>query len=291
MHRPLFMALLVISAPDLAFGQMSSGPGAMVIDSATVLRIDAPVNWTLDPGTSLVNNGIILLGPEATITEQTGAPISGDGVERIALTFAGPLVGEEPGGLGLALTTSTSPDSLMVVRGHRSYTDTSGTMSIARWFDVRSTMPVTGASLALHYDTTELNGASEADLALGRASAGDSLWTSYPTLSDLNMHVATAPMVDSLGLFTLFPFTLSTGSPAHPEALAWHLGPIPAHENIFVLGPSGATLTHAVLVDAHGRIVRSLGRIISGTAIELAGLAPGAYMLQADRTTVPFLVR
>ena len=78
--HPLIASLLVTG---VASGQMVLDSGtSLILTNSTHLRIEAPINFTIATGASLVNDGLIVFGPQAELDEQAGAPITGTGTER-----------------------------------------------------------------------------------------------------------------------------------------------------------------------------------------------------------------
>ena len=51
--------------------------GSMTIQEGTLLRLEGPITWTIEPGASVSNSGVIDLGTEATLVEPLGGPIQG----------------------------------------------------------------------------------------------------------------------------------------------------------------------------------------------------------------------
>lgn len=270
--------------------QVMSGPLHMTVDSATTLELRGPIAWDPGAAATVINNGSIVFGPDATLNEHAGHPITGLGTERTTLVRTTPLVNLDPGGLGATLSTSMAPDTLTVVRGHLAATDTGGGQSIDRWYALRSSDPITDPVIRFHFDTTELNGANEADLTLERAIASIPFWMSYPGIVDLIGNTVMSSLVDSLGIFTLFPTTLSTGAPDENASDLWTLGPMPAYDRVHLRGPSTMDLKAVVLIDAQGRIARNLGDLGNGSSILLSDLAPGTYFLRSqDRVILPLV--
>lgn len=293
----LFLLLAFLARNTSA--QMATTAGTtLAIDAGTSLRVETPLTWSIADGATVVNNGTIVLGPEADLQEALGAPITGGGTERTTRTLAGPLNVEAPGGLGLAITTDAALGTTTVVRGHLSHTDTSDAVSIARWYRV---LPANNsglnAMLGFGYDATELNGITELGQVVHIATSGDTVWSPLsssvlPVASTVN-----AGPVDSLGHFTTFEgeVPMDIGA-AHAAGALPYLVPTVATDRVFLHLPEGMRISRIEVIAMDGRMLQritgDLHAQAGGTPIDIDRLPPGRYVLRLDgRTTLDLIKR
>lgn len=290
--------LLVLLARN-ASAQMATASGTtLAIDAGTSLRVEAPLTWSIADGATVVNNGTIVLGPEAGLQEAPGAPITGSGTERTTRTLAGPLDAEAPGGLGLAITTDAALGITTLVRGHLSRTDTSDAVSIARWYRV---LPTTNsglnAMLGFGYDATELNGITELEQVVHIATSGDTVWSPLNSSVLSVASTVNAGPVDSLGHFTTFEGEVPMDVIAAYAAGALpYLVPTVATDRIFLHLPEGMRVSQVELIAMDGRTLqRTTGDLhaqAGGIPIAIDRLPPGRYLLRLDgRTTLDLIKR
>lgn len=288
---PLLLLGLVPLWP--AFGQMVVPGGTSVhVEAGTSLRIEAPLTWTLAAGSSVVNDGLITLGSETRLDEETGAAITGLGTERITLDLPAPVNAEDPGGLGGVISTDIAPGNTLVVRGHVPYTDYSGQMSIARWIDFSPANNAgSNATLSFRFDPSELGGMAETEQRLHIRAAQDVWWFLSGNV-DTGNHTVSTNGLDSLGLFTTFDEDLPNSIPVEGIGARFTL-----------LGAPGAPLFLNVPVDERVETLHIYGNngtlLLSARPRWSAGLhalpafhpAAGVYHLRVnDRHDLPFLV-
>jgi hypothetical protein len=197
------------------YGQLQVLTGTSVnIAPGTTISINSPTQDTLKiaSGASVVNNGIILLGQSVVISEQSGFPISGNGYEQYSNVYSSPLLGTEPGGLGLRINTTGITDSLTIQRTHLPLTN-SGISGISRVYKVISeNNSGLGADVDFYYDPIELNGNVSNDLNFYQSFDGGTSWFAVAG-SSLSNHVLTEPGdIDSFSLMSLFSFSFRIDS-------------------------------------------------------------------------------
>lgn len=296
---PSGLFLLLVLLARNASAQMVTAPGTtLAVDAGTSLRVEAPLTWSIADGAIVVNNGTIVLGPEADLQEALGAPITGSGTERTTRTLTGPLNAESPGGLGLAITTDVSLGNTTVVRGHLSRTDTSDAVSIARWYRVLPTANSgLNAMLGFGYDATELNGITELEQVVHIATSGDTVWSPVSSAVLPVASTVSAGPVDSLGHFTTFegevPMEVTT---AHAAGALPYLVPTVATDRVFLHLPEGMRITRTEVIAMDGRTLqRTTGDLraqTGGIPIAIDRLPPGRYLLRLDgRTTLDLIKR
>lgn len=276
--HPLIASLLVTG---VASGQMVLDSGtSLILTNSTHLRIEAPINFTIATGASLVNDGLIVFGPQAELDEQAGAPITGTGTEITSRSYSLPMLSVEPAGLGFSFTTSTAPDSFIVERGHVARENNLNIEGIDRWYRVRGGAGAgLGVSGVLAYDPSELNGIPEAALRMAVNSDGGTWWPELLSTIDLGAHTATSVLPDSLGWFTLFDDAVISDIEA-PVGLpvVFALEPTLASERITISG--GSPMQRIDVFDAIGSLWFSNSSLSSQRAVvDVSGLPSGAYLV------------
>jgi len=256
---------------------------SLTVDEGTTLRIDAPLSWTLEAGSSAINNGSIVLGPAADLDEAAGAPITGTGTERTTRDLSGPLTDENPGGLGAVLTTEATLGSTLVVRGHIPYTDYSGQTSLARWIDFDPTNNNgLNATLSFRYDPSELNGLVESDQRVHIRAEQDIWWYLGSSVNTGSQTVTTSGL-DSLGLFTTFDEDLPNAISLPSRTSAFALLGAPG-EQLYLRVPAGSIAATLELFASDGVRLSTLaphwgqGR----HALPEPSYASGVYLLRVN---------
>lgn len=277
MRSRLLIASLLMTG--VAAGQMVLDSGtSLIVTNGTQLRIEAPINFTIETGAGLVNDGLIVFGPQAELDEQTGAPITGMGTEITSRLYTAPISSVEPAGLGFSFTTATAPDSFIVERGHAARENNLNVESIDRWYHVRAGVGTgLGVSGVLAYDPSELNGIPEAALRMARNSDGGTWWPELPSTIDAGAHTATSVLPDSLGWFTLFDDAMisSIATQVAPAGV-FTLEPTLASEVVNITGRT--SVDRVELFDAKGiLVVLRSGMKPEQASIDVSGLRPGTY--------------
>lgn len=262
---------------------MSLGAGAFHVANGTTVQVEGAVDWQLLPGAAVVNDGVIDLGTQATLQEQTGEPITGGGTEVSTWPNAAPLAGVDPGTLGLSVTTNYADGGLVVRRGHTQSEVLNGTLSIARWYGIRTPTPTSESmTLGLHYDATELLGIVPENLSVFSAATLTSTWVPLAGTNDVPTHTLTAFAGAPEIFVTAYDLllALSVEGPSDEEARVWPTiidGPI----NIAL--PQNELLQAVELFDARGRSLwRTTAAGTLGNKVELPSLASGAYVMRIN---------
>jgi hypothetical protein len=272
--------------PSLALAQMSTSPGTnMVLDAGTTLRVNAPVIWQIPAGASVINNGGIVLGPDAELNESAGAAITGEGTERIQLVLAAPTAALDAGGLGGILTTGTAPGPTTFIRGHVPYTDYSGHTSIARWLHVLPSINSgLNATFSLHYDVNELNTVPELSQIM-HIRAQDNIWWLLPSNVNTIARTVTSTGLDSLGLFTTFDQDLPNGITEASAPDGFVVGTDPAGTP-WLRVPADHPVHQLELFDAAGRLITTSSLLLEPGWHPLSTAATrGLFVLRVNGTT------
>ncbi len=254
------------------------------VDSGTTLSVPE-IALYIEPAAVLVNDGRIDLAPLAILDEPPGWPVRGAGTEHILHGYGGLTVNAEPGGLGFTFTTAIAAGWVDLVRGHTSFTDTMGRVSLLRWYQASASVPDLDAIVRCTYDTTELNGIPEGNLQLFLRQGGDSLW--HPLPSGLNMvqKEATVDLQDSLGTYAFFDGTIATVVHEEPFVSSTTLEVFPSPATSFLeVRSTVAPLRWVEIVDASGKVIArvALGFATSAMRIDVHALRPGLYSLRTD---------
>lgn len=283
MRNVLAISALVLSGELTAQAVLMSGT-SLTLAPGTALRVEGATSWVLETGSSLVNDGSIVFGPQATLDEEPGAPIIGSGTEETHRLYPAPLSNEEPAGLGFSLTTASAPDSLLIVRGHLPRVNNTNNESIARWFEVRSsnaTLP--GTTGTLTYDPSELNSIPEAALRMASNNDGGAWWPELNSTLDQVNNNANSSLPDSLGWFTLFDDAVITEIGENlPVQCGFALFPTLADEQVTVVGQ--VRIDACAVLDAMGRTVVTGASNGLSAELNVRHLAPGTYVVHVNGT-------
>lgn len=267
--------------------QMVTGAGTtMTVDEGTSVRLNGSLIWLLTAGASVINDGSIVLGPETSLNEATGAAITGGGTERTTVLLPSPVSMLDIGGLGAILSTNGPLGVTDVVRGHLPYTDYSGHSSIARWIRVGPEINSgLNATFSLRYDPYELASVPELSQIL-HIRAQDNIWWTLPSAVNTTSHLVTTTGSDSLGLFTTFDQDLPNALSGRRSSSAFRIG-LENDGSPWLFVPEGQNVSELEVIDAMGRSVRSnRTRLASGWhAISITGVASGVYRLRVNRNT------
>lgn len=291
MQRAVFLSLSLFTVGSV-FSQMVLPSGtALTLDDGTSLRIDAPLTWTLESGSSAVNNGTIILGPEANLDEAIGAALTGTGTERTTRDLSGPLTNENTGGLGGILTTNASLGNTLIVRGHLPFTDYSGDTSLARWIDFSpSNNSGLNAALGFRYDPSELNGLVETEQRV-HIRAQQDIWWTLGSAVNTGTHTVTTTGLDSLGLFTTFDTDLPNAIAVTSAESDFALLGVPG-EQLYLRVPIGSRAETLEIFATNGSRLASLSpRWAEGLhALPVLSTASGVHQLRVNgQRTFSFL--
>lgn len=266
--------------------------GSLRVSQGTSLRFDGPLSFSIQPGAEVVNDGLIDLGLGATLQEPAGGPITGSGTESAVIDLDGPIGNEEPGGLGLSLTTDFPAGALTVTRGHLPRAFPEGDPSIERWYRIDAPSATSGsADITISYDPIELNGLSADAIGLFRSDGLDGPWDPLASTNDPMDHLVQGSIQAPFGVYTAFDVNAPTPSPSLLATNGLHVWPTLTSEVLFIHSTDGAPLGPIMLFDGLGRTlpVITLGRSADLVSLQVADLAAGAYYLRVGgRAIVKF---
>ncbi len=157
---------------------------------------------------NLNGNDVILAGTASLVNESESSRVIGPagGAVQITQTLDQPLA-ENPGNLGLVITSGSNWGSTIIRRGSAAFTNGGGGSSILRSFEVTPANN-TGLSafLRMYYRQAELNGLDENTFDFFASNNSGATWTNIGT-SGRN---TTQNFVNISGVQTMSLFTLST---------------------------------------------------------------------------------
>lgn len=275
--------LAVLAVPSLLVAQdMVLVGGTMTVENGTRMVLDGPIQWTIAPSATLVNDGRIELGDLGSVLESLGNPITGVGTEHALFNSLVPAVDIAPGGLGLSLTMNEALGTIELVRGHTVQMEGSGAESIARYFQLLC-IPVVGASIDIgfHYDPAELNGSVESDLLLHSGEVLGGPWTAMIGTVDVPVQRITTTWSSPWNFITAFDEDITTGVSAIESTSEFLVWPTVSEDVVHVRSNGGVRLAKIALVDATGRTVELFApNATEGTfTLSVADQGPGIYML------------
>lgn len=207
--------------------------------------LDITTAVTFNSGLVDLNGHDLLLAENALLVNETEAShITGSagGAVQISRNLNAPLA-ENPGNMGLIITSGADWGNTMIRRGHDTYSDAGGAGSIARNFEITPTNNANlSAFLRMHYLDAELNGLEESALDFYQSEDNGLSWDNIAN----NGSNAANNFVNLNGVNNMAFFTLSTiDAPlalhltdigavcANGQLLLyWHL-PTPANEDYF----------------------------------------------------------
>lgn len=274
--------------------QMTLQGGNLTIAEGTRINLNGALLWTIAPGATVVNNGEIDLGAEATLNETLGAPITGTGIERSNTELPAAFTAVEPGGLGLTLSAGSGIGPVEVVRGHQPIVLPSGDQSVARWFAVDAPpQPGLELQLTFGYDPSELNGLEGSNLVLHTASSGTAPWVPLPSFPNAAAYEVGAIDQSPWALYTAFDADAETRVDDRliPPFRAW---PTVVDEAITIAALAEERIATLEVLDAAGRLLLDGSpRTAPGAQhrLDLQGLPAGALFLRINGLHVIKLIK
>ncbi len=128
----------------------------------------------------------------------------GGGTLSITVSLNAPT--QNPGNLGLTISSNANLGSTVVTRGHDAQT-LNGNAGIQRYYDVApATNTALNATISLTYFDNELNGVSESDFDLFRSTDGGSTWIPFAA----SQHFSAANRVELTGINEMGRFSTTT---------------------------------------------------------------------------------
>ncbi|MEZ4791282.1 MAG: T9SS type A sorting domain-containing protein [Flavobacteriales bacterium] len=290
--RPLLFITTLGSVVAMTGQTVDLTGGSLRVSPGTSLRFEGPVTFSIQPGAEVVNDGLIDLGSAATLVEPAGGPITGTGTEVAQIDLDGPIGNEEPGGLGLSLTTDFPAGPVTIIRGHLPRAFPEGDPSIKRWFRIDAPSATAGmANITIAYDPTELNGLSSDAIGLFRSDALDGPWDPLASTNDPVTHLVLGSVTAPFGIYTAFDVNAPTASPSLLATNGLHVWPTLTSELLFIHSTDGTPLGPILVFDGLGRSMPLTAQSATAdlVSLDVAGLAAGAYYIRVgDRAIVKF---
>lgn len=263
--------------------------GSMTVQPGTSLRLQGPLNWIIEPGAVVINDGVIDLGEQGVLSEPVGSPITGSGTELARTPTTSPAVPAEPGGLGLLMTPSAAVGPVDLERWHQPLSLPGGDMSISRWYRIIATeTPGTSMEFELHYDATELNGLDPNALGLFEGEAVNGPWTGLSSLSTPSESTVVATDQSPWSLITAFDADAPTYSESLVALESFQAWPTLVDDHMNVVCMSNEMLTRIDVIDGLGRVIQSMPMTSASafTILDLGHLAAGSYLLRVNHVHV-----
>lgn len=283
-HLPSLLLVLtcVAGAQAQTIGLLG---GSLTIEEGTTLQLSGPLEFVIQPGASVINNGTMDLGMEASLTEPDGGPIHGSGVEMARTTGNGPFASIEPAALGLTISGDAQSGPVTVIRGHTTSYFPEGDPSIARWYTIEAPLGGSGPlDVVLRYDASELNALSGTTLGLFRSEAGNGPWSAVVGTNDAGNRTVSAILLAPWATITAFDANAPTASPTLLAQDGLHVWPTLTIGDVHINAQDGKPFGTIDLFDALGRPipVHVRDRRATYARLDLASLASGAYFLRVD---------
>jgi len=263
--------------------------GTVNVVEGTTVTLEGPLEWTIDAGAAVVNNGLISLGETAKIFEPASGPVTGIGTETAVMTAIVPFANEEPGNLGLDLSSTNGPSPITVVRGHIPREFPEGDSSIGRWYELQTTPMLDGSiDVVLAYDATELNGLAPNSLSL--FSSGDTTgpWNLLASIPDAGNNTVSGSWFQPGGFLSAFDMDAPTPVPTLVVQNGFNVFPTVVNDVVHVVALDHQPIDRLELFDGIGRTV-PIDPIRSGVdhvQVELPSLGTGAYFLRLNNQHV-----
>ena len=189
-----------------------SGTGTTTLNNLTVNKTSNNVqldknmavsgNINLLSGGLLLNNGSVNLGTTGQIVNETNSnTISGTGGNITATSALNNPNNNNPGNLGVSITSSANLGQTTITRSHNSIT--SGNQSILRNYTITPTNNTgLNATLQFNYLESELNGNSESELFLWQSTNNGTTWTQVNSTINTTNNSLTYTGINAFGKYT-----------------------------------------------------------------------------------------
>ncbi|MFC0878752.1 LamG-like jellyroll fold domain-containing protein, partial [Saccharicrinis sp. FJH2] len=201
-----------VPSDNVGIYSYSGGANAVVSGSPTVnnLVLGSASSATLLSGLEVTNSLIlesnldlngqtIILGNSGILIEDAGLLYGTSGT--ITTTRSLSNINENIGGLGAEISTSSNLGSTVITRGHAQ--QTGGIAGISRYYEITPTNNSgLNASLVFHYDDSELNSITEANLHLLRSTDGGKSWSDNKGTVNISSNTLTLSAIDAFSTWT-----------------------------------------------------------------------------------------
>ena len=280
--RPVFPIIAIFLPALLHAQQMVLSGGSLSIAEGTTVRIENAVEWQIASDAQVINDGRIELPDGAHLAEAAGSPITGNGTEH-AWTEAAQMLDEIPGGLGLEFTTGAVIGPWEIVRGHVPIVMGNGQQSVARWFMLNGTL-VPIEELVFHFDATEANGATAAELDIHHADQTGGPWVPMLAAANGDPYALEVFSTQPRQYITAFLHDAATGMIEMEAEDAFVVHPTLIIDQATVRSKQNTAIERIELFDQAGRTIvfRALQLNAGRIELDLSDLTSGAYFLRIN---------
>ena len=263
--------------------------GTVTVAEGTTMTLNGPLEWTIDPGAAVVNHGVISLGETAKLFEPVGGPVTGTGTETAVMTATVPYSNQEPGNLGLDLSSTSGPSPITVVRGHLPREFPEGDSSIGRWYELQ-TGPMINSSIetVLAYDPTELYGLPPGSLSLFRSDDPTGPWSLMASTANAGSNTVSGTWFQPGGFLTAFDVDAPTPVPTLVVQNGFNVFPTVVKDVVHVVALDHQPIERVELFDGIGRNVPidPIQRGVDHVQVAFPNVGPGAYFLRLNNQHV-----
>ena len=285
----------VTTGPELPTGSGVLADLAVSGDQGVVLGAAVTVNGacTISGSDLMTASHTVTLGPTATLTEADGTTIVG---KVTATRTVASSVPQAFGGIGLELTAAgAAPGATTVLRVTGTPKSLAASEGIERYFDITPTVNAgLNATAVFGYDESELNGISEAALAMYAITRGGIAQENLGGSVDAPANTVTVSGINSFETLTLGPASLVAVdpgvSPRITRLIAAYPNPFRSPSTTIAFELSRETPVTIEVFDVSGRKVRTLQdgvlsadrHSVTWTGVSDAGrrVAPGVYFVR-----------
>ena len=171
--------------------------------SSMTLSSGATVNGNLFLESNLNLNGqTITLGSSALLVEDVGLINDTSGTITTTRSLSN-ITSENIAGLGAEITTSANMGTTTITRGVAAQSGYLGHTGIKRYYNINPTTNTgLNATLVFHYDDSELNGITEANLVLYKSNDNGSTWTQVGATLNTSANTLTISSLDGFSWWT-----------------------------------------------------------------------------------------
>jgi len=283
----IFLVIPLFAVLNLLGQTMTLQSGNLTIAPGTTIELVGPLDLEIVSGASIVNDGLIELGSEATLTEPANGPITGAGTEHAMRDLSSPFTDNNIAGLGLTVSMNTALGPMDVTRGHEPLLANGTIPSIARWYRLDAS-PVPGSILdiAMHYDVSELNGADASDLVMHKAPLPTGDWYALPSMSQVGPQIVTVTDPGPWDHITLFSEVINVSVPDHTVGSSFTVFPTASADQVQVSSLGSETINKWELFSATGALLdgsnsRMNERMVT---IDLSDYSTGTLVLRLNGT-------
>ena len=280
-----FLWIPLLTALNMQAQTMTLQSGNLTIASGTTVELVGPLDFEIASGATVVNDGLIELGTEATLIEPANGPITGAGTEHALRDLNAAFNDNNIAGLGLTLSMNSALGPVAITRGHEPLLANGTIPSIARWYRLDAA-PVPGEVLdiAFHYETSELNGASASDLVMHKAPQPTGSWYALPSTSQVGAQLVSVTDPGPWDYLTLFPQVINVSVTEYTDASSFTVLPTATIDRVQVTATGNEMIVKWELFSATGALLAGSNTHGSerSVVIDLSQFPAGAFILRLN---------